>query len=220
MKLKKIASLALAGIMAVSMLTACGEGGSSSSEPTNPVAPTASNVANYVNDLLTDAQKEKISFTDGEALRAAVTAVATNASVITPSMIENAYDQHTSACDIKSPTNVENKTKDEFNSGIIVMDGFSNWTTLAPANNEKSDSYLDVYVLDGAMSEVAVAGAIYDCWGSYITALNTAVNGNDAIWSGDVAAVKVYNSRNASKSAWVVGVMFTKTSTNGTNTQV
>ena len=40
MKLKKIASLALAGIMAVSMLTACGEGtnngdsGSSSSQPT------------------------------------------------------------------------------------------------------------------------------------------------------------------------------------------
>ena len=52
MKLKKIASLALAGIMAVSMLTACGEGGSSSSEPTNPVVPAASNVAGYMNQLL------------------------------------------------------------------------------------------------------------------------------------------------------------------------
>ncbi len=47
MKLKKIASLALAGIMAVSMLTACGEGtgngnsGSSSSEPTAPAGYTA-----------------------------------------------------------------------------------------------------------------------------------------------------------------------------------
>ena len=42
MKLKKIASLALAGIMAVSMLTACGEGtsnsGSSSSENTDTVS--------------------------------------------------------------------------------------------------------------------------------------------------------------------------------------
>ena len=40
MKLKKIVSLALAGIMAVSMLTACGEG-ASSSQPTQPEKPTA-----------------------------------------------------------------------------------------------------------------------------------------------------------------------------------
>ena len=39
MKLKKIVSLALAGIMAVSMLTACGEG-ASSSQPTQPEKPT------------------------------------------------------------------------------------------------------------------------------------------------------------------------------------
>ena len=50
MKLKKIASLALAGIMAVSMLTACGEGGSSSSDPTNPVTPTS----DYTSDILGD----------------------------------------------------------------------------------------------------------------------------------------------------------------------
>ena len=41
MKLKKIVSLALAGILAVSMLTACGEGSSSSSTPT-PNEPTTS----------------------------------------------------------------------------------------------------------------------------------------------------------------------------------
>ena len=39
MKLKKIASLALAGIMAVSMLAGCKDNPSSSSEPTNPVTP-------------------------------------------------------------------------------------------------------------------------------------------------------------------------------------
>ena len=54
MKLKKIASLALAGIMAVSMLTACGEGtgngnsGSSSSQPTT--ASVVSTVKNAIAD--------------------------------------------------------------------------------------------------------------------------------------------------------------------------
>ena len=36
MKLKKIASLALAGIMAVSMLTACGESGNGNNGGENP----------------------------------------------------------------------------------------------------------------------------------------------------------------------------------------
>ena len=54
MKLKKIASLALAGIMAVSMLTACGEGtsnsGSSSSGNTNNTSDFTSVVLSKVND--------------------------------------------------------------------------------------------------------------------------------------------------------------------------
>ena len=62
MKLKKIASLMLAGIMAVSMLAACGEGkkeenpGSSSSEVT-----TVSGAAAAINAEL-DKNKDKISF--------------------------------------------------------------------------------------------------------------------------------------------------------------
>ena len=58
MKLKKIASLALAGIMAVSMLTACGEGtnngnsGSSSSQPTT--ASVVSTVKNAIADKNSD----------------------------------------------------------------------------------------------------------------------------------------------------------------------
>ena len=58
MKLKKIASLALAGIMAVSMLAACGEGtnngnsGSSSSQPTT--ASVVSTVKNAIADKNSD----------------------------------------------------------------------------------------------------------------------------------------------------------------------
>ena len=73
MKLKKIASLALAGIMAVSMLTACGEGtgnSGSSSEPTTPVANNA-NVA--INNELVEL-KDKIAFSNSDALNDAVKA--------------------------------------------------------------------------------------------------------------------------------------------------
>ena len=66
MKLKKIASLALAGIMAVSMLAGCKDGSSSSSEPTNPVTPVT-DAAAVVNGEL-DNNEEKISFTDNTVL--------------------------------------------------------------------------------------------------------------------------------------------------------
>ncbi len=76
MKLKKIASLALAGIMAVSMLTACGEGtgngnsGSSSSQPTAPTGYTASVLAE------TNLAKDFVTGTDDSKLNAMVNAVA------------------------------------------------------------------------------------------------------------------------------------------------
>ena len=74
MKLKKIASLALAGIMAVSMLTACGEGtsnsGSSSSEPTASTGYTASVLAK------TNLAKDFVDGKDDSKLDAMVSAVA------------------------------------------------------------------------------------------------------------------------------------------------
>ena len=67
MKLKKIASLMLAGIMAVSMLAGCSDnGGSSSSEPENPAVPVAG-VAATVNGEL-DQNADKVSFTDNKVV--------------------------------------------------------------------------------------------------------------------------------------------------------
>ena len=65
MKLKKIASLALAGIMAVSMLAGCKDG-SSSSEPTNPVTPVTGAAAIVNNELSNN--KDNVSFTDNSIL--------------------------------------------------------------------------------------------------------------------------------------------------------
>ena len=52
MKLKKIASLALAGIMAVSMLTACGEGTGNNTNPPASSEQTTSDVVSVVKDAI------------------------------------------------------------------------------------------------------------------------------------------------------------------------
>ncbi len=59
MKLKKIASLALAGIMAVSMLAGCGE--AASSNPTNPETPVASSASTTLYNELSAATRLSIT---------------------------------------------------------------------------------------------------------------------------------------------------------------
>ena len=70
MKLKKIASLMLAGVMAVSMLSACGEGSGNGNgnEDENKPVETVSNAVTYANDLLSSDLKEYMNFTNSSTL--------------------------------------------------------------------------------------------------------------------------------------------------------
>ena len=75
MKLKKIASLMLAGIMAVSMLTACGEGDTINEKPNQPEEPTTPSGYSEVlyKHLSTTAQK-KVTASDSDAVNNALLA--------------------------------------------------------------------------------------------------------------------------------------------------
>ena len=76
MKLKKIASLALAGIMAVSMLAGC----KSANEPTNPETPTAQpGTASAVIAALDKDTTDKVTFTADSSLQAVLEMVVANA---------------------------------------------------------------------------------------------------------------------------------------------
>ena len=227
MKLKKIASLALAGIMAVSMLAGCKDNPSSSSEPTNPVNPVTSDVADAVNKLLSGDQKEVMTFGTSSALLNAVKAVAGDSGVVTPTMIANAYDTNKTAFATNDSyeEGVAKKVKEKFTTGVINLGdtGWRTFTTTDPTNQEKSSSCLYVYVVSGDMSEDTIARNFLAAWGSSIddtTLSSKTKDGDDIAYDGDIAAVKVYNSKDATKTAWVVGVMITETVTNGTNTQV
>ena len=75
MKLKKIASLMLAGIMAVSMLAGC-KSGTPNTDPTEPETPVDSSFAAAVNAELDDKQKAIVTFENDATLSNALKAVA------------------------------------------------------------------------------------------------------------------------------------------------
>ena len=74
MKLKKIASLALAGVMAVSMLTACGNTINDNEKPNDDQGTTtpATGYSAKLESELSDISKDKISFSDSTELNNAL----------------------------------------------------------------------------------------------------------------------------------------------------
>ena len=93
MKLKKIASLALAGVMAVSMLTACGDANTIDDNKT-PNEPDTTPVAGYSSvfeDRLSDAADANISMSDSADLN---TALKFAMEFMSDSKIAHDYDQN------------------------------------------------------------------------------------------------------------------------------
>ena len=75
MKLKKILSLAAAGVMAVSMLTACGEGASEIVDPTPNPTPSASTVVSTFEDAIKAHSKATVDVVESEKLNARIDAI-------------------------------------------------------------------------------------------------------------------------------------------------
>ena len=218
MKLKKIASLMLAGIMAVSMLAGCKSGNATNEEPENPVTPTGTSIADYVNGMLSEDVAKNVKFVDDAELRAALTTVAGKASNVNSSMIQTT-NKTVDATSTGGNQTLAGKVKDEFTSGVIATNSLSAWMTSAPADKSGVDSYLNVYVLDGDMTEMNVADAVFDGWNTYLGGMtSTTVSGKKCDWSGSVSAVKVYDNTDPDESAWIVGVIFTTTVSDIANT--
>ena len=75
MKLKKILSLAAAGVMAVSMLTACGEGANEIVDPTPNPTPSASTVVSTFEDAIKAHSKATVKVVESEKLNARIDAI-------------------------------------------------------------------------------------------------------------------------------------------------
>ena len=218
MKLKKIASLALAGIMAVSMLAGC-NGANDPTEPENPVVPAGSSIASYVNALLSKDEAKNIEFTDEASLRTALNTVAAKQSIVSKADIDGAKNATTLTYATEPHSDVAIALTEEFSNGIFTTNSFDSWKTKGTTDKSGTDYYMAAYVLNGDMSEGAVANAVYDGWTATLKTLDSnSVTNKNCDWSGAVSAVKVYNNTDPDTSAWVVAVMITKTVSDIANT--
>ena len=219
MKLKKIASLALAGIMAVSMLAGCKDGTNQEEPSSSSQVPATTNVVTYANDALTGAQKNVYTFHDNSALNQALQAVATDKTKCTATKIENAYTKYAWGT---QDADLRDDVKGKLDGSLTFKDAYGTFDdSSVPENNGKTLNYIEVSILSGELSEKAVAEATATYFAKYMGQLADAATENGVkyalSYSADISAIKVESPQNSAKTAWVVAVMITKTATQQAN---
>ena len=212
MKLKKIASLALAGIMAVSMLAGCKDGGNGNSgSSSSGTTVTAAPIVSAMNNELSEKQKEQLSFASNAKLAAAV---AKGAEKVTYEDIQKADVPTivTSADDEDIITAIENQFKGVLPEVEMLAESAAKhlynydqtyiWTYLVDGSVGSTDKVAE-YVMNGVdgMKDMFYEGGN--------------ITGNGAFshtYKGYVEMTKVTND-NTGDSCYLVAVMVEKSST-------
>ena len=213
MKLKKIASLALAGIMAVSMLAGCKDGGNQEDPSSSSQVPTTSKAAEYANYMLSDMEKSIFAFTSSSTLNEALNASAGNVDKLTDSNVETIYNDAKSLYNevngnlVNAYTELTNK----LNGKAIV----SNFTSVAPSVGGDRIA-VKLYGVSGKVTEEeAVKSAVKD----FVTAVANVSNANypahsngfDCEYTAEISTLKVASRQHPDKSAWTVAIVVTQT---------
>ena len=157
MKLKKIASLALAGIMAVSMLTACGEsagnGGNNNDETIVP--PADHSLATAVNSDLSAKVKNTLPINAEDNLEAALKAVAEK--IATENMNKNKCIVSSDAKDLRHLMGLDddaNLTANSKKTNPKQLDNanqYTDWKYVEHADSTKTT--VDLIVYDGDQNQ-------------------------------------------------------------------
>lgn len=160
MKLKKIASLALAGIMAVSMLAGCSNGNSNSGNTEEPVAPSTG-VSAKVQSLLKN--DDLITLSDN----------ATYSSYL-DSAIKKADVDAAAMGTMNSTGNVDNDIlevlKSKFADNVVKYDATNSFKAASGVTVSLKDDVVLAYALafDGKMSEEVVLNALATKMNDYV----------------------------------------------------
>ena len=218
MKLKKIASLMLAGVMAVSMLAACGE----SNSTTTPVVPpvddntATSAISAALNDQLFSKQADLLSFESNSKLASLLDRIAEDDEDFEirddlvlgagrPTLLNPTGADADIDAIVDAAFNGTNPAVNMTNADILV-------------NHDDNQAYLYVYTVDGSMQDVdQIARAVMN--GVFGNGLQDHVydvagivdNGftperMDYEYKGYAEMVKITND-NSSDTAWVVAVL-------------
>ena len=222
MKLKKIASLMLAGIMAVSMLAACGEGKKDdSSSSSSSQVPVTSSLADAANAVLSGDQKAVFTYHNSDELNKALQAIASDKTKFTVAKVHAAYSNGTVAGHVD--TDVEGWVKGKMNSSYTFVDwtAFAGSSATLPTNNGKTDKFIQAYMLSGELTEKGVAELVANHWKSFMndTTLVSEIDENKISYSADIGAVKVTNPETDKETAWVIAVVVTRTASGAANAQ-
>ena len=221
MKLKKIASLMLAGVMAVSMLAGCsttsdkGDDGASS----NPTTPTTSNIVTYANDCLSGEQKEVFTFKASSELDTILKDVATNPDNMPSSNIKNIFNSVdvNRAVGMTAKENGEVKVLNAVKGKLdgIVTDNFKS----LPTTNINTQKAVEVYSVSGAFEEKAAIQKVVNDYKKNIdnSGFPESVNGKACEYEAEISAIKVVSPEKSSDTAWIVAMVFTQTSTKTAN---
>ena len=175
MKLKKIASLALAGIMAVSMLTACGEGSNEIVNPNPNPAPTTSDVVSTIDEAMKDYNSNAtINVKESDFLNARIDALVEKASYQELSKkdykaielaIESAFGKKDEMINLmKDEKPAALKCGTHWYYAIVDTGAVSGTTALNWAANEIADRMSDLedeYIRDETMAGV-VGGVVFE----------------------------------------------------------
>ena len=221
MKLKKIASLALAGIMAVSMLAGCKDGTNQEEPSSSSQVPAATNVVTYANDALTGAQKGVFTFKSSSELDTILQAAANDKSKFTSQEIINSYD-NTAAVWCGSD-DLAKAVKGKVQDNAIVIEKFAGASV---ANGGKDQKTVNVYTVSGALDEKTAITSVIKLFNQGDTEINASnypehpsagATSYDAEYAGEISAVKVTSNDNTAKTSWVVAIVITQSVTEAAN---
>ena len=236
MKLKKIASLALAGIMAVSMLAGCSNEGNTpdNNEEDNQVVANG-NAATYAADALSAELKEYITVKSSSTLDGWVKDIATNKDKFGSNDIKWDYTTVFGASAGTSAPDHQKTLRDELkkkvvDSNVVYNDDINDGFEDLPKNNSKTQTSSILYVMSGMLDEKSAVESVV----SYLTngsiscppAIGNSTtpgyptNTHNCEYDVEISAVKVTNDSLNGESAWVIGVVITQTVTAVANTTV
>lgn len=202
MKLKKIAALAMSGVMAVSMLAGC----KTATEPTEePEVVPASGAAALLNAEL-DAKKDVISFTDDAELRDALTTYF-KSNPITKDILGYVDDNGLS---VYQANGQGMSGIDAFVQTMIGADG--KIANVINASNTSAKTGFDVYVVSG---KNFVEENALKLVGRYIDSTSVVLpedNGTtkDYSYTGTAAAINA-TTKGGTAGVWIVAITVTQT---------
>ena len=222
MKLKKIASLALAGIMAVSMLAGCSGKTENEENNGNQNQVTAATVADYANSLLNKEQKNVFEFENSADLTAALKKVASDSEKFTSDDIKGYSEQY-----VYGPNIVVSKLAAELKKDLEL--NFSNASGdnqegLATTAKKGTKTVGFVYGVSGKLEQDTAVQLIINSWkatmnnSTYFPAtINSSSPKLDCDYTAEISAVKVTAPDDKDVSTWVVAIVVTQTAVEAAN---